>query len=209
MSSLSPSFNVLPYLHWLRGGAAALVGSQWRLRGCRRRWQCGRADPPTPLLSPFFLFCPFSPLSFPSLAVFSSVVPLLSSLFSLSFFAVSFPLSPLWFFLLSLSGSLKRPLELLPEDEDEVMKLRVISAVIERRFFFFLSFCYCFHSCTLLLLCFWFSEMTKDDGNAGSDLNDFLWLHYFLLLFWSSLFLSSCLFFLLSLSPSTPFLLLL
>ena len=26
---------------------------------------------------------------------------------------------------------------------------------------FFLSFCYCFHSCTLLLLRFWFSEMTK------------------------------------------------
>ena len=146
MSSLSPSFNVLPSLHWLRGGAAALVGSQWRLRGCRWRWQCGRADPPTPLLSPFFLFCPFSPLSFPSLAVF----------FSLSFFAVSFPLSPLWFF---FSPSLV--LSNVPWSCCLKMKtkLRVISAVIERRFF--LSFCYCFHSCTLLLLCFWFSEMKK------------------------------------------------
>jgi len=46
---------------------------------------------------------------------------------------------------------------------------------------FFLSFCYYFHSCTLLLLRFWFSEMTKTMA-AGSNLNDFLCLHSFLLL---------------------------
>jgi len=68
--SLPPPF--LPPLHWLRGGAAALVGSQWRLRHCRRRWQCGRAVPPTllPLLLlyplVFFLYCP-APPPFPPL----------------------------------------------------------------------------------------------------------------------------------------------
>ena len=77
--SLPPPF--LPHLHWLRGGAAALVGSQWRLRHCRRRWQCGRAVPPT--LLPLLLLYPL---------VFFFTVPLLL-LFPLCFLSLSFPLS--------------------------------------------------------------------------------------------------------------------
>jgi len=56
-----------PSMHWLCGGGAALVGSQWRLRRCKHRWQCGRAVPPTllPLLLLFPLFfslcCPVPP----------------------------------------------------------------------------------------------------------------------------------------------------
>ena len=60
-------------------GAAALVGSQWRLRRCRRRRQCGRVVPPTllPLLLLFPLF--FSLLSRSSSSFsFSSLSPLLS-----------------------------------------------------------------------------------------------------------------------------------
>jgi len=96
---------LLPFsspLHWLRGGAAALVGSQWWLRRCRRRWQCGRAVPPTLLplilLLPLFFFfaVPFLLLLFFLLTVTSplSFLPLFS--FFLLSFSLPFAWSLLW-----------------------------------------------------------------------------------------------------------------
>jgi len=82
--SLPPPF--LPPLRWLRGGAAALVGSQWRLavadeddsvEGLFHQHCSSPPVPPTllPLLL-FFLCCPVPPPFSPLFLFFSAVHPL-------------------------------------------------------------------------------------------------------------------------------------
>ena len=149
------------------------------------------------------------------------VVLLSFSAFPFCFFSVLlYSSSCSLFYSLSLSGPLKRPLELLPEDEDEVEGDQCSDRAT------FLSFLLLLFSFLILLFVqflfalffffvvsgFWNDE---DDGNAGSGLNDFLSLHSFLLLIsvslscysplsllscWLSLLVSSFFFFL-SVSP--------